>query len=61
MQDLVPRPGIELPGPLDWEHRVLATGPPGKSLADYSTTFQINFISNSQVGLKLFFSLIILH
>ena len=27
---LVPRPGIE-PGPLHWEHRVLATGPPGKS------------------------------
>ena len=26
---LVPRPGIE-PGPLHWEHRVLATGPPGK-------------------------------
>ena len=31
MWDLVPGPGIE-PGPLQWEHRVLTTGPPGKSL-----------------------------
>ena len=30
MWDLVPWPGIE-PGPLQWEGRVLATGPPGKS------------------------------
>ena len=29
MWDLVPQPGNE-PGPLDSEHRVLATGPPGK-------------------------------
>ena len=34
MQDIVSQPGIELPGPLDWEHRVLATGLPGKSLAN---------------------------
>ena len=34
MRDLVPWPGIEPPGPLDWEHSVLATGPPGKSLAN---------------------------
>ena len=31
MWDLVPWPGIE-PGPLHWEHRVLTTGPPRKSL-----------------------------
>ena len=31
MQDLVPGPGIE-PRPLYWEHEVLATGPPGRSL-----------------------------
>ena len=30
VQDLVPPPGIE-PGTLPLEHRVLATGPPGKS------------------------------
>ena len=30
MWDLVPWPGIN-PGPLHWEHVVLATGPPGKS------------------------------
>ena len=30
MQDLIPWPGIE-PRPPHWEHRVLATGPPGKS------------------------------
>ena len=30
MWDLVPRPGKE-PRPLYWEHRVSATGPPGKS------------------------------
>ena len=35
MWDLVPWPGIK-PGPLHWEHRVLATGPPGKSLENYS-------------------------
>ena len=29
--DLVPWPGSN-PGPLHWEHRVLTTGPPGKSL-----------------------------
>ena len=29
--DLVPWPGLN-PGPLPWEHGVLATGPPGKSL-----------------------------
>ena len=29
--DLGPRPGME-PGPLCWERRVLATGPPGKAL-----------------------------
>ena len=28
---LVPRPGIE-PMPLQWKHRVLTTGPPGRSL-----------------------------
>ena len=28
--DLVPWPGLN-PGPLPWEHGVLATGPPGKS------------------------------
>ena len=31
MRDLAPRPGIE-PETLHWEYRVLATGPPGKSL-----------------------------
>ena len=31
MWDLVPPPGTE-PGPLHWEHGVLPTGPPGKSL-----------------------------
>ena len=31
MWDLVPRPGVK-PGTLHWEHRVLATGPRGKSL-----------------------------
>ena len=31
MWDLVPWPGVE-PRPLHWEHGVLATGPPGKSL-----------------------------
>ena len=30
MWDLVPRPDME-PGPLNWEHGVLAAGPPGKS------------------------------
>ena len=30
MWDLVPRPGTK-PGPLHWEHEVLAAGPPGKS------------------------------
>ena len=30
LQNLVPWPGIEL-RPLHWEHRVLASGPPGKS------------------------------
>ena len=30
IQDLFPWPGIE-PRPLQWEHRVLATGPPGQS------------------------------
>ena len=30
MWDLVPCPGME-PGPLSWEGRVLATGPPEKS------------------------------
>ena len=30
MWDLVPRQGSNL-GPLHWEHRVLATGPPRKS------------------------------
>ena len=28
---LVPQPGIE-PGPLQWKHGFLTTGPPGKSL-----------------------------
>ena len=31
MRDLLPQPGMEL-GPLHWERRVLATGPPGESL-----------------------------
>ena len=31
VQDLAPRLGIK-PGPLPWECRVLATGPPGKSV-----------------------------
>ena len=31
MQDLVPDQGLN-PGPLHWELRVSATGPPGKSL-----------------------------
>ena len=31
MWDLVPPPGLE-PRPPQWEHRVLSTGPPGKSL-----------------------------
>ena len=35
MRDPVPWPGIE-PGPLHWERGVLATGPPGKSLAYFS-------------------------
>ena len=33
MWDLILWPGIE-PGPLHWECRALATGPPGKSLSD---------------------------
>ena len=32
VQDLVPWSGIE-PGPLHWEHRISATGPPGDFLA----------------------------
>ena len=32
MWDLVPQSGIE-PGPLHWEHRVLATGLPGEPLS----------------------------
>ena len=32
MWDLVLWPRIENPGPLYWKHRVLASGPPGKSL-----------------------------
>ena len=35
MWDLIPRRGSNL-GPLRWEPRVLATGPPGKSLKDSS-------------------------
>ena len=34
MWDLVPRPGKE-PGPPALEGRVLATGPPGKSLTGF--------------------------
>ena len=37
MRDLVPQPGLNL-GPLHWEHRVLATGPPGKSLHIFNFT-----------------------
>ena len=33
LQDLVPPPWMK-PGPLQWECRVLATGPPGKSQND---------------------------
>ena len=36
MWDLVPRPGIK-PGPLHWECGVLATGPSGKSLKEFSS------------------------
>ena len=37
MRDLVPQPGLNL-GPLHWEHRVLATGPPAKSLHIFNFT-----------------------
>ena len=39
MWDLVPQPGIE-PVPLHWEHGVLTTGPPGKSLKNILTVPQ---------------------
>ena len=32
LQDLVPQPGTEVVAP-QWKHRVLTTGPPGKSLS----------------------------
>ena len=41
MWDLVPWPGVE-PGPRHWEHGALATGPPGKSLAQL--TFNISYL-----------------
>ena len=47
MWDLVPWPGIE-PGPLHWQHGVLATGPPGKSLFVVFT-----MVSNYFVGIFL--------
>ena len=37
MWNLVPHPGLNL-GPLHWEHRILATGPPGKSVHIFTFT-----------------------
>ena len=47
MWDRVPWPGIQ-PRPLHWEHRVLATGPPGKSLTDF-----LNHLNKYLIDLQL--------
>ena len=41
MRDLVPWPGMEL-GPLRWDDRVLATGPPGSPLTSTLTSFRMS-------------------
>ena len=40
MWDLVPQGGVDLQ-PLQWKHRILTTGPPGKS--QYFTSFNYCF------------------
>ena len=52
---LVPSPGIE-PGPLHWELRVLATGPPGKPLVN---AFYMTWNMVSQSLLLLFVAVVI--
>jgi len=42
LKDLVPDQGSN-PGPLHWEHRVLATGPPGKSQIRHHLALSLSF------------------
>ena len=56
MWDLDPWPGMN-PEPLNWEHRVLATGPPGKSLPynfNRHHCLWVSFHTNKQDYIKYF-------